>query len=239
MREMAQRQVAIVTGDAELRGGAAITKLHAAGFATTGMASAADLYRTWVGRRFDIVLVDVNLPDEHGVSVVRHLRSMSRAGIVLLTGTGAKEGPLDGLHAGADMCLPKPVDTELLAVALTRLAERMDPEPAPEVEAWHLGADDWQLWAPNGRVAPLSFVERLVLRRLADSPDVPVSKESLLRLLETASREPRTGRLDLLIHRLRRKVEQRTGIELPLTYMRGIGYLLDLEKSGPRRTFKN
>ncbi|WNL44341.1 response regulator transcription factor [Dyella sp. BiH032] len=233
---MAKRQVAIVTGDAGLRNGAAILKLQAAGFATTGMASAADLYRTWVGQRFDIVLVDVNLPDEHGVSVVRHLRSMSRAGIVLLTGTGPKEGPLDGLHAGADMCLPKPVDAELLSVALIRLAERMDPVPVQPEEAWYLGADDWQLWAPNGRVAPLSFVERLVLRHLADSPDVPVSKEQLLRLLETASREPRTARLDLLIHRLRRKVEQRTGIELPLTYMRGIGYLLDLEKTAPRRT---
>lgn len=230
-----KRQVAIVTGDAGLYTGPALVQLQEAGFAATPMASATDLYRAWVGRLFDMVVVDVTLPDEHGVSVVRHLRSMSRAGIVLLTGAGAKEGPLDGLHAGADMCLPKPVDGELLAAALTRLGERLDPEPAPLAQSWQFGADDWQLWAPNGRVAPLSFVERLVLRQLAASPDVPVSREHLLRVLETAAHEPRTARLDLLVHRLRRKVEQRTGFELPLTYMRGIGYLLDLEKAAPRQ----
>lgn len=234
MREAVKRQVAIVTGEAGLRSKPALAQLHESGFAAVAMGSAADLYRAWVGQLFDVVVVDVALPDEHGLTVVRHLRSLSRTGIVLLTGVGAKEGPLEGLHAGADMCLPKPVDAPLLAAALARLAERLDPEPQPLARSWHFGADDWQLWAPNGRVAPLSFVERQVLRQLAASPEVPVSREHLLRLLETASHEPRTARLDLLIHRLRRKVEQRTGFELPLTYMRGIGYLLDLEKAAPR-----
>lgn len=233
-----KRQVAIVTADAGLRGQATIAQLRTAGFAATAMAGAADLYRAWVGQLFDVVVVDVTLPDEHGIAVVRHLRSMSRTGIVLLTGPGAKEGPLDGLHAGADMCLPKPVDADLLAVALVRLTARLDPEPLPAERSWRFAADDWQLWAPNGRVAPLSFVERLVLRHLAASPELPVSKDHLLRLLETASHEPRSARLDLLIHRLRRKVEQRTGYELPLTYMRGIGYLLDLEKAASRQAAK-
>ena len=239
MREAVKRQVAIVTGDARLHSDAAMEQLQEAGYTATPLASATDLYRAWVGRPFDVVVVDVSLPDEHGVSVVRRLRGLSRVGIVLLTGTGAKEGPLDGLHAGADICLPKPVDAELLAAVLARLAVRLDPPPPPLPPSWQLSADDWQLWAPNGRVAPLSFVERLVLRQLAASPDVPVSKAHLLRLLETAAHEQRTARLDLLIHRLRRKVEQRTGFELPLSYMRGVGYLLDLDKASPRQASRS
>ncbi|MGO4700550.1 response regulator transcription factor [Dyella sp. 2RAB6] len=230
-----KRQVIIVTADAGLRGTSALAPLHESGFAATAVATAAEFYRAWAGQLFDVVVVDTNLVDEPGLSVVRRLRSQSSAGIVLLTGIGAREGPLEGLHAGADMCLPKPVGIELLAAALARLTARLDPDPLPADRAWHFAADDWQLWAPNGRVAPLSFVERLVLRHLAGSPEMPVSKEHLLRVLETASHEPRSARLDLLIHRLRRKVEQRTGFELPLTYMRGIGYLLDLEKAAPRQ----
>ena len=103
MREAVKRQVAIVTGEAGLRSKPALAQLHESGFAAVAMGSAADLYRAWVGQLFDVVVVDVALPDEHGLTVVRHLRSLSRTGIVrgLLEGVSDDDRArgLDALRA--------------------------------------------------------------------------------------------------------------------------------------------
>jgi two-component system response regulator PhoP len=92
-------------------------------------------------------------------------------------------------------------------------------------ERWRIEANGWRLVAPNGNVIALSQAERAVLQKL-EAADKPVSREELVSELDELIEEFDPGRLDMLIHRLRRKAETKAGRELPLSAVRKTGYML-------------
>jgi DNA-binding response OmpR family regulator len=221
--------VAVVEDDVELREAILVPALAAAGHQVIGVGSAVELYRTLVADRLDIVVLDVGLPGESGFEIARHLRAYSSIGIILLTGRSSAADRVRGLDLGADVYLPKPFDTEVLCATVRSLARRLASTQAlagPSHRGWSLGADGWQLVTPNGKALELNMAERQLLRVLFAALHTPVPRERLIAHLTDDAYAFDPHRLDMLVHRLRRKVAEAGAPELPLRAVRGVGYVL-------------
>jgi two-component system response regulator PhoP len=216
--------VVLVEDDAELRDAILVPALADAGCSVIGVGSAAELYRAIVGRPPDVVVLDVGLPDESGFEVARHLRSNSDVGIVLLTGRASAIDFVHGLDLGADAYLSKPVEPAVLCATVRSVARRLKRVPDPG-NAWRLDADGWSLVVPDGSAVPLSAAERDLLRPLFATPGVPVPRDALIARLTHDACAFDPHRLDMLMHRLRRKLADGGMPPLPLRAVRGVGYV--------------
>ncbi|QWT20845.1 response regulator transcription factor [Bacillus sp. NP157] len=233
------RRIAVLEDDAMLREDVIAPGLRDFGFDVFTAGSAAELYRGMIGHVFDIVLLDIGLPDEDGLTVARHLRQMGDMGIVMLTGSNARHNHLSALQLGADAFLSKPVDVDILAGTLHALGRRLRGgnasagpttpagavAPAAAAEAWRLDAEGWCLMAPNGSVLALTAPERALMAALVDAHGQPVARETLIAALCTDVYAFDPHRLDMLVHRLRRKATDAGAGTLPLLTSRGSGYL--------------
>lgn len=219
-------RVALVEDDQELREAVLKPGLLDSGFDVVAVGGAGALYRAMLTHRFDIVVLDVGLPDDCGFDVAKQLRAAGPIGIIMLTGQASEAAQIHGLAAGADVYLAKPVEIGVLAASIRSLARRLQMTPQVVAAQWSLASADWQLVAPAGGSAELTSNERLVLQRLFASSGEVVSREELVAGLGEDDWAFDPHRLEMLIHRLRRKVEQATGDALPLRAVRGRGYVL-------------
>lgn len=221
-------RIAVVEDDAELREEILLPLLRGAGYEATGFDSALSLYRDLMSCRYDLVLLDVGLPDEDGFAIARHLRGAApKVGLVMLTGHACPSSRLRGLEAGVDAYLTKPIDSAELVATLRNLERRLDfGETASVRPRWRLDQHGWQLLLPDGRAVELSLPERRLLAELAATPREPVTREALMAALAEDADDFDPHRLEMLIHRLRKKCLQATGQELPVRTVRGIGYVL-------------
>ncbi|WP_246455171.1 response regulator transcription factor [Thermomonas brevis] len=221
----------VVEDDDELRDRILVPGLRGEGFDADGVDSAMALYRALNLRSYGMFVVDIGLPDESGFAVVRHLRELGGVGIVMLTGRADEEDRVRGLDGGADAYLAKPIGVNVLAATLRSVLRRMAPdastvEPAPHASSgWRLEQQGWQLVSPSGSQVALSKGERLLLTLLADSAGTAVEKETILQHLCGNDDDFDPHRLEMLVHRLRRKVQTLAGEELPLVTVRGVGHL--------------
>ena len=230
MRKLDLECVLVVEDDAELRDKILVPGLRSYGFKPVGLGSAVELYKWLASNSCALIVLDVGLPDDDGFAVAKHLRETTGAGIIMLTGRPSQSDHIRGLAEGADVYFTKPLDVELLATALHSLSRRMSTRPLVQQtpgpsEQWRIEANGWRLVAPNGSVIALSGPERAILNKL-ESTDKPVPREALVSELVGIIENFEPGRLDMLIHRLRRKVETKAGHELPLSSVRKMGYML-------------
>ena len=236
-------RVALVEDDAELRDAILAPALAESGFDVAAFGSAAGLYRSLLHRSFDVVVLDVGLPDEDGFDVARYLRSLSSIGIVMLTGRAASPDRVRGLRHGADAYLTKPIDLDVLMATLHSLSRRLVSEKADKAErtvegAWRLGDGDWNLLTPDDACIDLTASERSILRTLFDARGQPVTREALIAGLTGDVYDFDPHRLEMLVHRLRRKVAGGCRHPLPLRAVRGKGYVLAVTRgvsSAPAR----
>lgn len=222
----------VVEDDPEWRA-LVVAELEYHGACVRGFGSVEALYRELAVDRCDILVLDVGLPGEDGLSATGHLRRLGNMGIVLVTGRGGTADMAQGLSMGADIYLSKPLDLEVLVAALHSLCRRMGLPAAPDggVEegpnaCWSLAAGGWELRAPEGRSLALTATERRLLGALFAAPGEALARERLVAAVsdEPGGFDPR--RLDLTVHRLRARVRDATGAELPLRTVRGVGYIL-------------
>lgn len=225
-----QSRLAIVEDDEELREKIMLPALRAAGFNATAFASALQLYRAWVSTPFDLVLLDVGLPDDDGIEIARHLRGLSSSlGIVMYTGHGRTADRVRGLRAGVDAYLVKPADMDEVIETLRNVQERRGNQDASLTgsSGWSLGRQGWLLSTPSGVAVTLNQAERQIMRILAANPGQPVPRETLIDNLTSDVEGFDPHRLEMLVYRLRRKCMETAGEALPLQAVRGLGYMLE------------
>jgi DNA-binding response OmpR family regulator len=179
-----------------------------------------------------IAVLDIGLVGEDGLSICNYLRSRDPSmGIVIVSGRALREDKLAGLTAGADAYLVKPVDMDELLLTLNRLALRFLPavpdaqlatDPPPDY--WAMQADSNFLASPNGVRIRLSVNEAQVLRVLLKTPGTACSHAELGRALGMLEEEFEKHRIEVIISRMRTKVERSAGIALPVESCRGFGY---------------
>jgi DNA-binding response OmpR family regulator len=180
-------------------------------------------------RSFDLVVLDVQLPDENGYAIARHLRTLSPSlGIVMLTGYGSDRDHLRALDDGVDAYLFKPADIEKLAATLRNLMRRVGSAPATVnlQGRWRLADNGWRIVSPGDVEVGINLAERQVMRVLAASPGVPVRREMLIARLAEDVHDFDPHRLEMLVYRLRKKCQKAAQEELPLSAVRGVGYVL-------------
>jgi two-component system, OmpR family, response regulator PhoP len=223
--------IALLEDDAELREQILLPGLRHLGFDVTAMASAAELYLQLPQTSFDILVLDVGLPDQDGFTVTRYLRSASSIGIVMLTGRGGAADRVHGLSMGADAYLAKPVNMDVLAATLHSLGRRLGSGPVATSHekarpGWRLHSNGWSLVTPGGGAVTLTLAERCVLGQLMAKAGEAVSRETLIAALTPDIYDFDPHRLETLIHRLRRKVSHATREALPLRALHGVGYVM-------------
>ncbi len=229
-------RVALLEDDDVLRERVLLPGLQRHGFEVIALRTIRALLALLRSASVELIVLDIGLPDGDGFGLTRQLQAMRPAlGIVILSGRGDQPDRLRGLSQGADAYLVKPVEIEMLAATLFSVARRLPrgAADAPSVpataapDAWQLQDDGWCLFAPDGSAVPLTGSERLVLQCLWQSSGRLVSRSALLTALGgSLGIEIDPHRLDALLHRLRHKVLERSGTALPLTSVRGAGYLL-------------
>lgn len=226
-----QPRIAVVEDEDELRD-LIVAELAGRGYCVVGLESAEALYRHMSVHTLDIVVLDIGLPGEDGLGVASHLRQLTSVGIILLTGRGGNGAMAQGLAKGADLFLVKPVDHDVLATAVVNLHRRLTTQSTladgqeAAAQAWMLSDGGWTLHGPGSRTLALSSAERTVLMRLFQQPSMPISKNELIEALTDQPWGFDPHRMDVLMHRLRGRVNNAFAKPLPLRVVRGIGYIL-------------
>lgn len=185
----------------------------------------------------DLVLLDIRMPGEDGLSLARYLRENTTVGIIMLTAAGEVVDRIVGLEMGADDYLAKPVDLrELLAriKAVLRRASRDEEaaaedsgEPAQTVRFgdFVLNLDSHKLFEASGQEVPLTSMEFDLLKAFADHPNRVLTRDQLLNLAHNRDWEPFDRSIDIRIARIRRKIESDPAKPQVIKTVRGAGYI--------------
>src|SRR5579872_4792778 len=184
----------------------------------------------------DLVILDLMLPGEDGLSLARELRSESGIGIIILTGRGETVDRIIGLEMGADDYLPKPFHLrELLARvrsvlrrAASRAAERSGgdgPRTRIRFSDWTLDLSSRELLSPTGEDVRLTTGEFELLAAFVDHPNQVLSRDRLLDLSRHREAGPFDRTIDVQVGRLRRKLEDDPKNPTMIKTVRGGGYI--------------
>lgn len=228
--------IAVIEDDEDLRANLLLA-LRSKNFPAWGAASAEEFYRERVVSSADIVLVDLGLPGEDGLSALHHLRQHSNLGIVVVTARGGIENRIAGLEAGADHYFIKPVDLRELLAAIESLWRRMlvntaategknSPAPVVSTDDWVLEPTALTLDLPDGRKVQLSDREYNLLDSLMAAQGLVVSKSALHTAIFPGAEEVDLHRIDVIVSRLRQKSEIQLGAPLPIRTIFGKGFVL-------------
>jgi two-component system OmpR family response regulator len=183
----------------------------------------------------DLVVLDVMLPGEDGLSLCRDLRARGDVPVVMLTARGEETDRIVGLELGADDYLPKPFNPrELLArvkSVLRRartLPENLRPEAASALRfaGWTLDVATRNLTSPDGVVVPLSGTEFKLLRAFLGHPNRVLTREQLLDLMLSRDAEPFDRAIDVQVSRLRQRLRDDAREPEIIKTVRGQGYVL-------------
>ncbi|QDE40060.1 response regulator transcription factor [Luteibacter pinisoli] len=225
--------IVVVEDDDVLRDKLVAPSLRDFGFRVSAVGTARELDGVLDRDEPDIVVLDVGLPDGDGFSIAERLYAQSRIGIVILSGRHTQADRLRGLSNGADAYLAKPVVMHELAATLRNLMRRLRPpsRPGPSVPSaaptWRLDNQGWCLVAPSGVSVALKAHERAMLRALLHAPGEPVSRETLITAMG-GDEQFDPHRIEVLVYRLRSKVARHVGLVLPLSAVRGSGYVFTM-----------
>ncbi len=197
------------------------------GHAITGLADGAALQRHLATEVVDVLLLDIGLPGEDGLSIAGRLRrAHPQMGIAMLTARGQLEERLAGLGSGADIYLVKPVDMRELAAVIESLHRRLYRVDAPpRHNAWQLDGQTLELVSPAQVAVMLTPTEFNLMRALAEAAPQPATRAALAAAMGHPEFDFDHRRLETALSRLRRKIELRCGEASPLRSARSIGYV--------------
>lgn len=224
--------VAIVEDEPVLREEMAFQLRHL-GFQVMSFESAAQFYRHLAVASTTIAVLDIGLPAEDGLSICQHLRDHdNQMGIVFVTARGHREDRLSGLSAGADAYLTKPIDMDELVLILDRLALRCTSRtqaastgPAEtRAGAWRLDVAAGLLVARSGVSVRVTANESVFLQKLMHKAGATCTPVELAAAIGIYPDDLDKHRVEVIVSRLRAKVERSTGVPLPLRAVRGVGY---------------
>lgn len=205
------------------------------GFCVTAARDAAHARRLLAGLEFDLIVLDVMMPGEDGISLTRDLRTKITTPIMLLTAKGETEDRIAGLEAGADDYLPKPFEPKELLLRINAVLRRVPQvEPVQAAPKYiHLGrfrydVERSELWEGD-QIVRLTATESHLMRIFAGASSAPVTRSELVERLGRDGGQAQERAVDVQITRLRRKIEDDPRQPRYLQTVRGSGYMLTPE----------
>lgn len=211
---------------------------EAAGFFVTDLEDGKDVNETLAENEIDLVLLDINLPGEDGLSIARELRRTSDIGIILVTGRTEDIDRVVGLEIGADDYVTKPVNPRELLARVKSTLWRIDKEDHTNLNAspsskgkikvfskWHLDLEKQQLRNKEGHPTSLTDAEFKILSYFTSNPGTVLNRDKLINQINNAKDENFSSRtVDVLVGRLRKKLETEDSDSMIIETVRGKGY---------------
>lgn len=202
----------------------------------TEAASGTEFHTLLPRARYDIAVLDINLPDTSGYDLAASLSGSDDIGIIMLTARARRDDRIEGYQRGADLYFTKPVDSEELAIAITNLARRArragapaaEPKRQPETPApprLLLDRQRHALQISPGAFIKLSARETLFLEYLALRPAVTVSRDDIAGIFGRPSIAPESRIIDAALARLRSRFRA-ANLELPIQVVHNVGFRL-------------
>lgn len=214
---MRKWHVAVVEDD-EITRSRIIAYFHQEGYQVSEAANAVQLREVLALQRVDLILLDINLPDENGLLLTRQLRERSDIGIILVTGRTDSVDRIVGLEMGADDYVTKPVELRELAVRVKNLLWRIslvekaeqnaclpDNDRIIHFENYRLDIPKRKLWQEDNLIK-LTRSEFELLLAFSRYPQQVLSRERLLSMISHRNDSPDERTIDVLIRRLRNKL---------------------------------
>ncbi len=202
------------------------------GFLVSAARDAAHAQRILSGLEFDLIVLDVMMPGQDGISLTSDLRKTLTTPILLLTAKGETDDRIAGLEAGADDYLSKPFEPRELLLRINAILRRM-PDPEPNVampKILNLGPVRYDIdrseLLQGGEVVRLTATETQLMRIFTENLRQPVSRSKLVEDLGRDKGQAQERAVDVQITRLRRKIEADPKQPRYLQTVRGEGYML-------------
>lgn len=205
------------------------------------LASDAEELRTRIAASMpDLVILDVNMPGEDGLSALRGLRSETDLPVVMLTAAGETIDKIVGLEMGADDYLGKPVDLRELEARIKAVLRRKSSatRQGSSAKGAHTGTsvmfgehrldfEGAKLFDPDGVEMPLTAMEFRLLKLFAENKGRVLNRDQILEQAHDRSWDPFDRSIDIRISRLRRKIEINPQKPAIIRTVRGLGYIFD------------
>src|SRR5215471_3890021 len=169
--------------------------LTSAGYSVQSTHDGAGMRRTMAQDPVDLVILDLILPDEDGLTLARWLRENFRVGIIMLTGRGDIVDHILGLEMGADYYVPKPYHNRHLLAAVKSVLRRPTEKQSPSrskarFAGWTLDVSGWELVSPSGREVELTTREFDLLAAFINNPSQVLTRDRLLDLARNRKAGP-------------------------------------------------
>ena len=206
------------------------------GFLVSAARDAAHARRVLAGLEFDLIVLDIMMPGEDGISLTRNLRETLQTPILLLTAKGETDDRIAGLEAGADDYLAKPFEPKELLLRINAILRRIPSDTMSDglPKVLHLGPCRYDIDRAELRrgdeVVRLTATEVQLMKIFSAQPSEPISR---IKLVEDLGRDSgkdggkaQERAVDVQITRLRRKIEADPKQPRYLQTVRGAGYML-------------
>ena len=207
------------------------------GYQVSEAENKAEMDQIMETQAIDLVMLDINLPDEDGLVITRNLRSQSNVGIILVTGRTDTIDKIVGLEMGADDYVTKPFELRELLVRVKNLLWRISLAGVPNAEmsaeseddAYYF--DDWRFDIPRrrltrkGEAIKLTKAEYEILVAFVAHPGRVLSRDRLLTLINHRVDDPNDRTIDVLVRRLRHKMEPEPKDPQYFITVHGEGYM--------------
>jgi len=207
------------------------------GYEVVAFANGSELDQYLAGHDADLLILDLMLPGEDGLSIGRRLRQQKNIPIIILSARGEELDRIVGLEMGADDYLTKPFNPRELLARIRSVLRRCKDVATPGSG----GADQLHSFGPfcldvrrhqltrDGSVIPLTKSEFMLLRVFLEHPDRVLNRDTLLELTKGYDRSPLDRSIDVCVGRLRRKIESDPAQPVYLRTIWGAGYLFSAD----------
>lgn len=209
------------------------------GFMVSMASSGKQLREVLEAEKIGLIILDINMPGEDGLSVLRSLRVDNQTPVIMLTAAGEVVDRIIGLEMGADDYLGKPVDLRELEARIKSVLRRQNDGQGGSGERPKTGSarfgeflldiDAAKLMTNEGVEVQLTAMEFSLLKVFAENRGRALTRDQLLEQAHDRSWDPFDRSIDIRISRIRRKVEVNPEKPLIIKTVRGIGYIFDPE----------
>ena len=228
--------ILIVDDDGEIR--SLLTRyLEKNGLRATAVGDGRAMWRALDDGAFDLIVLDLMLPGDDGLTLCRMLRSKGDIPVIMLTARGDETDRIVGLEMGADDYLPKPFSArELLAriKVILRRTRSLPPNLQQQDQTllrfagWTLDTARRELRSPAGEALPIGGAEYKLLRVFLDRPNRVLSRDQLLDLSQGREADPLDRSIDVQVSRLRQRLGDDPRAPALIKTVRGEGYVLSV-----------
>ncbi|MAD94007.1 MAG: DNA-binding response regulator [Rhodobacteraceae bacterium] len=229
--QLANAHILIVDDDERIR--SLLQKfLSRNGFWVTAARNALHARKMLTALEFDLIVMDVMMPGEDGLTLTRDLRKKLQTPILLLTAKAETNERIMGLEAGADDYLSKPFEPKELVLRINAILRRVPVEQTVVAShktmllgAVHYDVTRGELWA-GADLVRLTATESALMRIFSSASNTPISRAKLVKDLGRDTGQAQERAVDVQITRLRRKIEADPKSPRYLQTIRGAGYML-------------